>query len=50
MSCTLVFAVLELAGVKFSRRILDTPFGAWAVFGMPCLIGAVPVAQILRDL
>ncbi len=50
MGCTLVFAVLELAGVMLPHRIPGTPLGAWAVFGMACLIGAVPVAQILRDL
>ena len=50
MFCTLVFAVLELAGVNLPRKIPGTPLGAWAVFGLACLIGAVPVAQILRDL
>jgi len=50
MSCTLVFAILELAGVNLPRNIPGTPLGVWAVFGMACLIGAVPVAQILRDL
>jgi len=50
MFCTLVFAVLEMLGVNVPRKIPGTPLGAWAVFGMACLIGAVPVAQILRDL
>jgi PAS domain S-box-containing protein len=50
MSCTLTFAVLELVHLTLPRRIPGTPLGAWAVFGMACLIGALPVAQILRDL
>jgi PAS domain S-box-containing protein len=50
MSCALVFALLELAGVNLPRNIPGTPIGAWVVFGMACLIGALPVAQILRDL
>ena len=50
MSFTLIFAVLELAGVNLPRKIPGTPLGAWVGFGMACLIGAVPVAQILRDL
>ena len=50
MFCTLALALLELAGVCLPRKIPGTPLGAWAVFGMACLIGAVPVAQILRDL
>ena len=50
MGCALVFAVLELAGVRVPRLIPGTPLGAWAVFGMACLIGAFPVAEILRDL
>ena len=50
MGVTLLFAGLELAGVPFPRRIPGTPLGVWAVFGMACLIGAIPVAQILRNL
>jgi len=50
MSCTLTFAVLELAGLMLPRRIPGTPLGVWAVFGMACLIGTVPVAQIVQDL
>ncbi len=50
MGCTLIFAILEVAGVILPRKIPGTPFGAWAVFGMASFIGALPVAQILRDL
>ena len=32
------------------RRIPGPPLGVWAVFGMACLIGTLPVAQILQDL
>ncbi len=50
MSSTLVFAVLELAGLMLPRRIPGTPLGVWAVFGMACLIGTLPIAQILQEL
>src|SRR5581483_11603365 len=50
MACALVFAIAELGGLRIPHYIPGTPLGAWAVLGMACLIGAVPVAQILRDL
>ena len=50
LGCTLIFAWLELAGLMLPRRIPGTLLGAWAVFGMACVIGTLPVAQILQDL
>ena len=50
MGCTLIFAVLELTGLMLPRRIPGTPLGVWAVFGMACLMGTLPVAQLLQDL
>jgi PAS domain S-box-containing protein len=50
VSCALAFAVLELAHVYLPRTASGTPLGAFSSFGVACVIGAVPVAQILRDL
>jgi signal transduction histidine kinase/CheY-like chemotaxis protein len=46
----LVFMVFEIRGVDFPRLIPATAFGVWAVLVQACLIGAVPVAQVLRRL
>lgn len=50
VSSALVFAVLEAARVHVPRTFRGTPLGAFSTFGVACLIGAVPIAQILRDL
>lgn len=50
VGCALVFAVLEAARVHVPGNARGTPLGAFSTFGVACLIGAVPIAQILRDL
>ena len=50
VSSALVFAVLEAARIHVPRSLRGTPLGAFSTFGVACLIGAVPIAQILRDL
>ena len=49
--CTaFVFMVFEARGVYLPRLIPGTAFGLWAVLVQACLIGAVPVAHVLRRL
>ena len=50
VSSALVFAVLEAARIHVPGSVRGTPLGAFSSFGVACLIGAVPIAQILRDL
>ncbi|HEY6339884.1 MAG TPA: ATP-binding protein [Bryobacteraceae bacterium] len=50
VSCALLFALLEVASVYLPPKAPGTAFGAFSSFGVACLIGATPVAQILRDL
>ena len=49
VSSALAFAVLEAARVHVPRSVRGTPLGAFSTFGVACLIGEVPIAQILRD-
>jgi PAS domain S-box-containing protein len=50
VSCALVFAMLEVARVYLPHNMPGTALGVFSGFGVACLMGAVPVAQILRDL
>jgi PAS domain S-box-containing protein len=50
VTCALVIAVLEATRVYVPAAVRGTPLGAFSTFGVACLIGAVPIAQILRDL
>ena len=46
----LVFALLELVGINLARIIPLTPLAIWSRLLQVILIGAVPVAQVLRAL
>jgi signal transduction histidine kinase/CheY-like chemotaxis protein len=46
----LIFAVLEMSGVRFAGVIPVTPMATWAILAQVIVIGTVPVAQILRTL
>jgi len=46
----LVFALLELVGINLARIIPLTPLAIWSRLFQVILIGAVPVAQVLRAL
>ena len=50
LATVLVLAVIAAVGVPMPVRIPGTPLGLWAVFVQACLIGVVPVAQVLRAL
>ena len=50
VSTALVFALLEVGGVELRHYIPGTPFGLWSTLVQATLIGAVPVAQVLRSL
>jgi signal transduction histidine kinase/CheY-like chemotaxis protein len=50
LATALVFAILEGRGVRVPQLIPASPYGLWAVLVEACLIGAVPVAQVLRTL
>ena len=49
-SALLVFALLELLGVGIRTVVPGTPVAIWVLTVQATLIGAVPVAQILRTL
>jgi signal transduction histidine kinase/CheY-like chemotaxis protein len=50
LSSALVFASLELAGVQLTRILPVTPLAIWVNLLQVILIGAVPVAHVLRRL
>ena len=50
LASALTFAILQLAGVNFSHIVPVTPLATWSTLVQVTLIGAVPVAQILRTL
>jgi signal transduction histidine kinase/DNA-binding response OmpR family regulator len=49
VSTALGFALYELAGGSLPLRVPGTPLGLWAITVQATLIGAVPVAQVLRS-
>jgi signal transduction histidine kinase/CheY-like chemotaxis protein len=50
LSTALVFAVLKIAGLEFPRYIVGGPLGIWTVLVYTVLVGAVPVAHVLKTL
>ncbi len=50
LASDLAFACIEYGGVNLARVLPLTPLGIWATMLQVILIGAVPVAQILRTL
>ncbi|MFL6354280.1 MAG: PAS domain S-box protein [Bryobacteraceae bacterium] len=50
LATALGFALFDIAGVRFGRIIPVTPVAAWALLVQAIATGAVPVAQVLREL
>ena len=50
LSSALVFAIFKIFGVEFPPYTRATPLGIWLFLVVTVLIGAVPVAHVLRTL
>ena len=48
LSSALAFAIFKMAGVEFPHYVSATPLGLWSFLVFTVLIGAVPVAHVLR--
>ena len=50
LGSALVFAIFKIAGVEFPRYVKGGPLGIWSFLVFTVLIGAVPVAHVLKTL
>ena len=50
LSSALAFAIFKIAGVEFPHYVSATPLGIWSFLVFTVLIGAVPVAHVLKTL